>query len=425
MVSETGGFIMRVAVIGGGGREHTLVWKLSKSPLVDEIYALPGNGGIGEIAECIDIKANDIEGILKFTKDIDVVLVGPEEPLSLGIIDRIGKYKGFGPKRDAALMESSKAFAKDLMRKMGIPTAKFDVCRAKEEALLKIKGREFPLVIKASGLAGGKGVFVVENESEAKRKIEELMVDKALGGAGKEIVIEDFLKGEEVSILAFTDGKHFLPLIPSQDHKRLLDKDKGPNTGGMGAYAPVPFLSDDDVESIIDRIFEPAVYELKKEGIKYKGVLYAGLMITDNGPKVLEFNVRFGDPESQAILPLMQSDLMELILATIEERLGEMRIDFNNGYATCVVLASSGYPGKYEKGKEITGLEDVKDAVIFHAGTKRVEEKFFTNGGRVLGVTAMGDTLKDSIEKAYTEAEKIHFDGVYMRRDIGNRGVMG
>ncbi|OYD14064.1 phosphoribosylamine--glycine ligase [candidate division WOR-3 bacterium JGI_Cruoil_03_44_89] len=416
---------MRVAVIGGGGREHALVWKLSKSPQVDMIYALPGNGGIGEIAECVDIKTDEIEEILRFVKDVDYVIVGPEVPLSLGLVDLVGKHKGFGPTRDAALVESSKAFAKDLMKKTGLPTADFDICRVREEALLKIRGKKYPLVIKASGLAAGKGAFVVENESDAREKIEKLMVEKILGEAGKEIVIEDFLRGEEVSVLAFTDGKHFLPLIPSQDHKRLLDGDKGPNTGGMGAYAPVPFLSDEDVEKIIDRIFEPAVYGLKKGGIEYKGVLYAGLMITDDGPKVLEFNVRFGDPETQAIIPLMESDLMELILATIEGRLGEMRINFNAGYSTCVVLASSGYPGKYEKGKEITGFEDVDDAIIFHAGTKRVGGRFLTNGGRVLGVTATGDKLEDSIEKAYGEAEKIHFDGVYMRRDIGNRGVVG
>ena len=416
---------MRVAVIGGGGREHALVWKLSKSPQVDMIYALPGNGGIGEIAECVDIKTDEIEEILRFVKDVDYVIVGPEVPLSLGLVDLVGKHKGFGPTRDAALVESSKAFAKDLMKKTGLPTADFDICRVREEALLKIRGKKYPLVIKASGLAAGKGAFVVENESDAREKIEKLMVEKILGEAGKEIVIEDFLRGEEVSVLAFTDGKHFLPLIPSQDHKRLLDGDKGPNTGGMGAYAPVPFLSDEDVEKIIDRIFEPAVYGLKKGGIEYKGVLYAGLMITDDGPKVLEFNVRFGDPETQAIIPLMESDLMELILATIEGRLGEMRINFNAGYSTCVVLASSGYPGKYEKGKEITGFEDVDDAIIFHAGTKRVGGRFLTNGGRVLGVTATGDKLEDSIEKAYGEAKKIHFDGVYMRRDIGNRGVVG
>lgn len=412
---------MRVAVVGGGGREHTLVWKLLKSSLVDEIYALPGNGGIEEIAECVDIKANDTEGIVKFAKCVDIVVVGPEEPLSLGIIDLLGKDKGFGPTKNAALTESSKAFAKSLMRKMNIPTAEFKVCRVKEEAILQIKERSFPLVIKASGLAGGKGVFVVETESEAKKKIEELMVERILGEAGKEIVIEDFLKGEEVSILAFTDGKDFLPLIPSQDHKKLLDGDNGPNTGGMGAYASVPFLSDKDVGKIVDRIFEPAVYGLKKEGIEYKGVLYTGLMITDDGPKVLEFNVRFGDPEIQAILPLMESDLMELILATMEKRLKEMKISFNEGYSTCVVLASSGYPGKYEKGKEITGLEEVRDAIVFHAGTKKIGEKFLTDGGRVLGVTATGDSLKDSIDKAYREAEKIHFDGVYMRKDIGRR----
>ena len=411
---------MKVAVIGGGGREHTLVWKLRQSPLVDKIYALPGNGGIEEIAECVDIKPDETEKIVEFSKGVDIVVVGPELPLSLGLVDLL-KDKGFGPTRDAALMESSKVFAKNIMEKMSIPTAYCDTARIKEEAFFKIKNREFPLVIKASGLAAGKGVFIVEDEFSAREKIEELMVEKTLGAAGLEIVIEEFLEGEEVSILAFTDGKLFLPLIPSQDHKRLLDEDKGPNTGGMGAYAPVPFLTDEDVGRIIDSVFEPAVKGLKREGIKYEGVLYAGLMITDDGPKVLEFNVRFGDPELQAILPLMETDIMELILATMEERLSEMRIKFEDGYATCVVLASSGYPEKYEKGYEITGFSNIQDAMVFHAGTKKLGQSFFTDGGRVLGVTAKGDTLNDSIEKVYREAEKIHFNGVYMRRDIGGR----
>ncbi len=412
---------MKIAVIGSGGREHALVWKISKSPLVDDIYALPGNGGISDIAECVDIKPDDIKGLVKFSKNVDIVVVGPEGPLSLGLIDLLGENKGFGPNRDASLMESSKAFAKGLMKKMGIPTADFDICRTKEEAFLKIKAREFPLVLKAGGLAGGKGAFVVDDEKEARDIIYKVMEERILGDAGKEVVIEDFLRGEEVSILAFTDGKHFVPLAPSQDHKRLLDGDDGPNTGGMGAYAPVPFLSDDDIEKLIERIFEPVVYGLKKEGIEYKGVLYAGLMLTEDGPMVLEFNVRFGDPETQAILPLLESDIMEVILATMERRLGEIRIKFSDKYSTCVVLASSGYPSKYEKGKEISGIEDVKDARIFHAGTKKVGERFFTDGGRVLGVTAVAKTLKESVEKTYIEAEKIHFDGVYMRKDIGRR----
>ncbi|MCK4596050.1 phosphoribosylamine--glycine ligase [candidate division WOR-3 bacterium] len=412
---------MEVAVIGGGGREHALIWQLSKSSLVDEIYALPGNGGIEGIAECVDIKADDIEGLVKFSKNVDVVVVGPENPLSMGIIDLIGEHKAFGPNRDAALIESSKAFAKELMRRMDIPTATFDICSVTEEAIHLIKGRKFPFVIKASGLAAGKGAFVVGNKEEARDVIIKIMEEKILGNAGNEIVIEDFLEGEEVSLLAFTDGKYFEHLLPSQDHKRLLDGDNGPNTGGMGAYSPVSFISREDVDRIIDGVIEPVVYGLNKEGIIYKGILYAGLIITDEGPKVLEFNARFGDPETQAILPLMDSDIMELILATIEKRLGEIKISFRPGYATCVVLASSGYPGKYEKGKEITGLDNVEDAVVFHAGSERIGERLFTSGGRVLGVTAIGNTLKESFEKVYKEAEKIHFDGVYMRKDIGRR----
>ncbi len=416
---------MKVAVVGGGGREHALVWKLSQSSLVDRIYALPGNGGIGEIAECVDVEAEDIEGLVRFSKEVDIMLIGPEMPLSMGIIDLIGERKGFGPNKEATLIESSKVFAKDLMRKMDIPTAKYDICRLKEEALLKIKGRSSPFVIKASGLAAGKGAFIVENEEEGRDVIERLMEERVLGDAGMEIVIEDLLTGEELSLLAFTDGKYIVPLLPSQDHKRLLDGDRGPNTGGMGAYCPVPFISSEDVDRIIDRIIQPAIYGLKKEGIIYKGIIYAGLMITKQGPQVLEFNARFGDPETQAILPMVDCDLMELILSTTDCNLGGAKVNIESRFATCVVLASSGYPDKYEKSKEITGLEDVKDAIIFHAGTKKAGSRFLTNGGRVLGVTATGKSLEESIEKVYREAEKVHFDGVYMRTDIGMRVANG
>lgn len=416
---------MRVAVIGSGGREHALVWKLAQSPLVDKIYAIPGNAGMEEIAECINIEANNLERITRFSKDVDVVVVGPEKPLSMGLIDLIGERKGFGPKRAAARIESSKVFAKELMNRMGIPTACYDVCRLPEEAFLKIRAREYPFVIKASGLASGKGAFVVKTEKEAKDIINKLMVERILGNSGKEVVIEDFLEGEELSLLAFTDGKYILPLLPSQDHKRLLEGDDGPNTGGMGAYSPVPFISKEDVGRIVDRILEPAVIGLRKKDLVYKGILYAGLMITAEGPKVLEFNARFGDPETQAILPLVDSDLMELILATLDENLKVIGVDFIKGFATCVVLASSGYPEKYEKGKEISGLDSVRGALVFHAGTNRIKDRVLTNGGRVLGVTGLGATLKESIDRTYEEARKIHFEGVYMRKDIGNRVASG
>jgi phosphoribosylamine--glycine ligase len=415
---------MKVLVVGGGGREHALVWKLSQSPLVDEIFVAPGNGGISEIAECVNIKADDISGILRFSRDIDYVIVGPENPLANGLIDCLPKRKGFGPARDATLIESNKSFAKKLMKRAGVPTPDFKVFNNCDMAITYINKIKFPIVIKASGLAAGKGTHIVKNKEDAVKSINSMMVEKIFGESGKTIIIEEYLEGNEVSLLVFTDGKNILPLIPSQDHKRLYDNDKGPNTGGMGAYAPVPFVSEATIGKVLDKIIEPTLYGLKREGILYKGVLYAGLIKTEDGIKVLEFNARFGDPETQAILPLLNSDLMEPILATIEGRLSEIRLKFLDKYATCVVLASGGYPGKYEKGKEISGLTDVDpDTLIFHSGTKKEGGKFYTSGGRVLGVTALGPTLKDSIEMAYKEVKKIHFDGVYYRRDIGRRGL--
>ena len=412
---------MKVLVVGGGGREHSLAWKLSQSSLVDKIYAAPGNGGIEEIAECIDMKATDIDKITKFAKNVDLVVVGPEAPLAEGIANCLPKGKVFGPTREAATIEADKSFAKNLMKKMDIPTADFKIFNNKEDAILFLETSKYPIVIKASGLAAGKGCFVVKDKEEGFSVIEKVMEERILGDAGNKVVIEEYLEGEEASLLAFTDGKDFVPMIPSQDHKRLESGDQGPNTGGMGAYAPIPFISEDDVGKMIERIFEPIVHGLKNEGTIYKGVLYAGLIFTEEGPKVLEFNCRFGDPENQAIMPLLESDLMEPILATIDESLKQISLKWNQGYATCVVIASGGYPGKYEKGKEIKGLENVKDVIVFHAGTKKEDNKFFTNGGRVLGVTGRGTSLSNSIEKTYKEIAKIHFDNMYYRDDIGRK----
>lgn len=425
---------MRVFVIGGGGREHALVWKLNQSPLVDEIFCAPGNGGISEIAECINIKPENIGEIVKFVQNnrIDFTIVGPEVPLALGLVNELPKNKAFGPTKEAATIESDKAFAKELMNKMSVPTAESEILRDKDNAFSYLDSVKFPVVIKASGLAAGKGVIIAENKNEAIETIEQIMGKKIFGSSGNKIIIEEYLEGEEVSVLAFTDGKDFIPLLPSQDHKKLYDGDKGPNTGGMGAYSPVPFLNRDDVGRIIEKIFEPTVYGLKKQGAEYKGVLYAGLILTEQGPKVLEFNCRFGDPETQPILPLLESDLMEPILATVQGGLGNISLKWKNKFATCVVLASGGYPNKYEKNKEISGLsankggsasggDKIENAIIFHSGTKKGNNKFYTNGGRVLGITSLGDTLKDSIDTVYRETKKIDFDGMYYRKDIGKR----
>lgn len=422
---------MKILVIGGGGREHALVWKLNQSPLIDEIFCAPGNGGISEIAECIDIKPENIGEIVKFVQNnrIDFTIVGPEIPLALGLVNELPKNKAFGPTKEAATIESDKAFAKEVMNTMSVPTAEFKIFKDKDIALSYLDSVKFPVVIKASGLAAGKGVIIAENKNEAIETIEKIMEKKIFGASGNTIVIEEYLEGEEVSVLAFTDGKDFVPLLPSQDHKKLYDGDEGPNTGGMGAYSPVPFLNENDIGKIIEKIFEPTVYGLKKQGAEYKGVLYAGLILTEEGPKVLEFNCRFGDPETQPILTLLESDLMEPILATIEGNLKSISLKWKDKFATCVVLASGGYPGKYEKNKEISRLDKIENAIIFHSGTRLVTShqspvtRFYTNGGRVLGITSVGDTLKDSIDTVYKEIKKIDFDGMYYRKDIGEKGL--
>ena len=407
---------MKVLIVGKGGREHAILWKIKQSPLVDKIYVTQGNAGMCEEAECLDIPPDDIEKILKFAKEVDVVIVGPEDPLAKGIINELPKGKGFGPVKEAATIESDKAFAKELCKKLNIPIPEFKTFTNYDDAIKYIDEIKTPIVIKAAGLAAGKGSFIVKDKEEAKKKIKELMVDKVLGKSGEKVVIEEYLEGYEASFFCFTDGKDFVMLPTAQDYKRLYDGDEGPNTGGMGSISPAPHLK--NPEEIIEKIAEPVIWGLKKEGAVYKGILYVGLMITEEGPKVLEFNCRFGDPETQAILPLVESDIMPAILATIEERLKEINLKFKDEKSVCVVAASGGYPGKYEKGFEIEGLNDVKDAIVFHAGTKKEGDKVLTAGGRVLSVVAIDKDFEKAREKAYREISKIKFEKMHYRKDI-------
>ncbi len=422
---------MKVLVVGSGGREHALVWKIAQSKLVKKIFSAPGNGGIAELAETVDIKAEDIEALLKFAKDkrIDLTVVGPEAPLVNGIMDRFSerKLKIFGPTKELAQLEGSKVFAKEMMKRFGVPTADFRVFENPEEAKKYLRQKGVPIVVKADGLAAGKGVIVVRTQDEATDAIERIMVKREFGDSGDRVIMEECLEGDEASILVFSDGKTIIPLDSSQDHKRIFDGDKGSNTGGMGAYSPAPIITEKIFKEIIKKIFRPLVNGLAKEGLFYKGVLYGGLMITKEGPKVLEFNVRFGDPETQAIIPRMKTDLIEIMEACVEQRLHRIKIDWDKSSCLCVVIASKGYPDKYEKGKTITGLDEVKklkDVVVFHAGTVLQSPGIFiTNGGRVLGVTALGSDIKNAKARAYEAVKKIDFDGKYFRGDIGYRAL--
>ncbi len=422
---------MKVLVVGQGGREHALVWKISQSPLVKKIYCAPGNGGIEKQAECINIKAEDIEGLKKFAlkERIDLTVVGPESPLVKGIVDEFEKadLKIFGPSRKASQLEGSKVFAKNLMRKYKIPTAEFEVFENSKEAISYIKSRKVPIVVKADGLAAGKGVIVCKTHDEAIDAIKTIMEDRIFGDAGKRVVIEECLEGEETSILAFTDGEHINLLPSSQDHKRIYDDDKGPNTGGMGAYSPAPIVKDDTLIIIEKNIIRRTIDGLRKEGIIYKGILYAGLMIKDGKPQVLEFNVRFGDPETQAILPRMKTDIIQPIMATIDGTLDDVDCKWKKESCVCVVLASGGYPGNYEKGKVINGLDKItnlENVVAFHAGTKKLDSgEIVTDGGRVLGISALGENIKEAIDNAYDAASYIDFENMYYRRDIGKKAL--
>jgi len=417
---------MRILVIGSGGREHALVWKIAQSSQVKQIFAAPGNAGIAEIAKCIDIAVDDISVLIKFAKEnrIDLTVVGPEASLVKGIVDEFEKenLKIFGPTALAARLEASKVFAKQIMVKSGVPTAHCEIFNDSQQAKDYIVGLAMPIVIKADGLAQGKGVIIAQSQEEAISAISSIMEEKIFGESGKQVIIEECLIGQEASILVLCDGENFVPLASSQDHKRIFDNDQGPNTGGMGAYSPAPIITDKLMKKILKEIIKPAVKEMLKIGCPYKGVLYAGLMITKEGPKVLEFNVRFGDPETQAILPRLKDELVEIMLAVIEGGLGKVKLSWTKESCICVVISSGGYPGEYQKGKEISGLTELKDKegiAVFHAGTKIVDGKILTNGGRVLGVTALGETIQDAITKSYDAIGKIKFEGMHFRRDIG------
>jgi phosphoribosylamine--glycine ligase len=431
---------MRILVVGSGGREHALVWKIAQSRLCDKLFCAPGNGGIAEQAECVDIKAEDIGRLLEFAhkEKIDLTVVGPEAPLSLGIVDEFANYKLriFGPNKKAAQLEASKVFAKELMAKYDIPTADFKIFDNIEGAKKYIEKIGAPCVVKADGLAQGKGVIVAKAVDEAKQAVTSIMQERIFGEAGNKVIIEDCLQGQEASIIVITDSQEVIPLASSQDHKRVFDEDKGPNTGGMGAYSPAPIVTESLFKEILDKIVYRTIEGLVKEGIDYQGALYAGIMITDEGPKVLEFNVRFGDPENQAIMPRLKSDLVEAMLATTEGTLNRFRrfggLNWDNRACVCVVCASGGYPGNYEKGKEISGLDEVakmQDVVVFHAGTKEQKEagrqrrKIVTSGGRVLGVTGLGNTIKEAMNKTYQAVDKIHFAGMHYRKDIGYKAL--
>lgn len=424
---------MKVLVIGGGGREHALVWKLSQSNNIGSIFCIPGNGGISEIAECVDKDLTDMDGLAKFAREerIDSVIVGPENPLAMGIVDHFEKQNIpiFGPRKNGAQIEASKVFAKQLMDKYDIPTASFQIFRNYKDANGYIDELNPPFVIKADGLCAGKGAYVVKSKDEGREILKDVMVDMIHGEAGKSVIIEEFLPGVEASYLAFTDGKSILPMLASQDHKPLLDDDKGPNTGGMGAYTPIPFIDDQMENEINNNIMMRTIDALKSEGADYRGVLYGGLMIMkDNKPYVIEFNARLGDPETQPILFKMESDILPILQACIEGRLDKSKtITWREGVSVCVVLVSRGYPDKTEKGMIIKGLDDLKgdkNIMIFHSGTKKIGNDFYTSGGRVLGVTAIGKTYSDAIEKAYGAVSCIKFEGMQYRMDIGAKALL-
>ncbi len=420
---------MKVLIVGSGGREHVLAWKLKQSPKVTEIYCAPGNGGIEEIAQCVDIKATDIPGLLKFVKEhkVELTVVGPEAPLVEGIVDAFEQegLKIFGPSRQAAQLEGSKVFAKEFMYTYNIPTAPFRIFDDVPEAKRFLDSVVFPVVVKAEGLAAGKGVVICKNLKEAQEAIDQIMEQRVFGVAGARIVIEECLFGEEASILAVSDGKDYIILDSAQDHKRIFDDDLGPNTGGMGAYSPAPLVTEDLLRKIGARVIEPTIRGMNKEGMPFKGVLYAGLMITEDGPIVLEYNVRFGDPEAQAVLPRMKNDLAELMLASCEGRLDKVKMEWDERSCVCVVMSSGGYPGEYETGKKIKGLDkvDKEKTVVFHAGTKREGNKVLTAGGRVLGVTSLGANIEKAIENVYKDVEKVSFERCFFRRDIGAKAL--
>lgn len=421
---------MKVLVVGGGGREHALVRKIKESKKVDEIFCTPGNGGISYDAKCFDVAATDIDGVVNLAKEIkaDLVVVAPDDPLVAGMVDALNEagFKTFGPRANAAIIEGSKVFSKELMQKYNIPTAEYKVFDNAEEAIEYIKERnEFPTVIKADGLALGKGVIIPENLEDAIAGVKEIMEDKIFGASGNNIVVEEFLTGPEVSVLAFTDGKCVKPMVSSMDHKRALDGDKGLNTGGMGTVSPNPYYTQEVAKECMDKIFIPTINAMNNEGRTFKGCLYFGLMITPKGPKVIEYNCRFGDPETQVVLPRLKTDIVDIFEAIDNETLSDLDVEWSDNACTCVIMASGGYPKSYPKGIEITGLSNgqLDGVTVYHAGTKLQDNKLVTSGGRVLGVTALGDTLENALKKSYDAVEKIHFEGAHYRRDIGKRAL--
>lgn len=417
---------MRVLVIGSGGREHALAWKIVQSPLVKKVFCAPGNAGTANVAENIDIPSDNIDALLQFATvtGIGLTIVGPEQPLVKGLVDSFEEsgLRVFGPSQRAAEIEGSKVFCKDLMKKYGIPTARYESFDSPDQVKLFTKEDE-PVVVKASGLAAGKGVILCSNAEEARSAVQSIMQEKAFGNAGDQVVVEEFLTGQEVSLLAFTDGKTVLPLDSAQDHKAAFDGDKGPNTGGMGAYSPALVFTEELKQQVIDEIMIPTVRAMAKEGRYYRGILYAGLMLTESGPKVLEFNARFGDPETQPIMMRIKNDIVPIFEACIDGTLAKQSLQWRQEPTICVVMAAKGYPSSYEKGKEISGLnsDENRQVVVFHAGTKLENGKVLTNGGRVLGVTALGSDINQAIKNAYSAVDKIKWDGIHYRKDIGNK----
>ena len=420
---------MNILILGSGGREHALLWKLAQSPEATKLYAVPGNPGMAELAECVAGSIEDNAAVVKLAqeKKIDLVVVGPEVPLTNGVVDALcaAGIKAFGPTKAAAELEGSKSFSKDIMKKYGIPTAKYEVFTDADAARAYIEKEGAPIVIKADGLAAGKGVIVAETKEQALDAVHEIMDDAAFGKAGSRVVIEAFMEGEEASLLAFTDGKTIRPMVSSQDHKRAYDGDKGPNTGGMGTYAPAPVMTKDMVEQATEKILKPMIAAMAKEGRPYQGCLYAGLMITEEGPKVVEFNARFGDPETQVVLPLLKGDLVKIMQACVDGTLDTAAVDWEDGAAVCVVMASGGYPKSYKKGYAIDGLKKAESlgTFVFHAGTAKKDGKVVTSGGRVLGVTARGGGIKEATEKAYKGVEAIRFTDEFHRKDIAHRAL--
>lgn len=422
---------MKVLVVGGGGREHAIIMKLAESPKVTELYCAPGNGGISKYAKCFPVAATDVDGMVKLAKNlqVDLVFVAPDDPLVLGMVDAMQEagFATFGPNKAAAIIEGSKVFSKDLMKKYQIPTASYEVFHTPEDAMRYMEEKDqFPIVVKADGLALGKGVMIPQNLEEARDAIHTIMEDRIFGESGANVVIEEFLTGPEVSVLCFTDGKAIAPMVSSMDHKRAYDEDLGPNTGGMGTVAPNPYYTDEVAKQCMETIFLPTIQAMQQEGRPFKGCLYFGLMLTPNGPKVIEYNCRFGDPETQVVLPLLKTDFVDIIEAISKETLSDLDIQWKDGCAACVVMASGGYPKSYPKGLPISGLNaqgQTAHCLVYHAGTQYDGQQFITAGGRVLGVTATADTLKDALARAYDGVNEIHFDQVHYRKDIGQRAL--